>query len=92
MGRPRKTIKHKAATEAKMASEIVEQIVESDSAEDQIVSEFIEEEKPPEVVVESKKPYLECFFCHNTQTETHSKDDTSFWCIVCGRCNELHWK
>ena len=42
-------------------------------------------------VVEHKQHYLVCHFCGNRQTDLNSRDQTSFWCHQCGRCNQAVW-
>jgi hypothetical protein len=39
-----------------------------------------------------KQSYLECHFCGNKQTDLNSRDQASFWCHQCGRCNQAVWK
>jgi len=40
---------------------------------------------------EHKQHYLVCHFCGNRQTDLNSRDQTSFWCHQCGRCNQAVW-
>ena len=48
--------------------------------------------KKVSVIIEEKKKYLECTFCHNIQYESLHKDQTSAWCGKCGRCFPAMWK
>jgi hypothetical protein len=38
------------------------------------------------------KPKLVCHFCNHTQYSVNSKDVTSAWCEVCGRCFQAVWQ
>ena len=40
----------------------------------------------------SHKPKLVCPFCQNIQYSLNSKDVTSAWCGVCGRCFQAKWQ
>lgn len=43
-------------------------------------------------IVEVKKKYLECPFCHNIQYQQLGRDETSSWCSLCGKCFSAFWK
>jgi hypothetical protein len=38
------------------------------------------------------KPMLVCPFCSHAQGASNSKDITSAWCEVCGRCFQANWR
>jgi hypothetical protein len=40
----------------------------------------------------SSKPKLVCPFCQHVQASLNSKDTTSAWCEVCGRCFQANWR
>jgi len=40
----------------------------------------------------SGKPKLTCPFCQHVQASLNSKDSTSAWCEVCGRCFQANWR
>ena len=40
----------------------------------------------------SGKPSLKCPFCQHIQASLNSKDSTSAWCEVCGRCFQANWR
>ena len=59
----------------------------------------IQEIIPPLVVevqipqeIEIKKKYLLCPFCQTKQYERSGRDETSSWCIFCGKCFSVIWQ
>lgn len=49
-------------------------------------------EKAEKARQEGAKPKLICPFCNHVQYNLNSKDRTSAWCEVCGRCFQAIWK